>query len=74
MSSLRKRRIWEITVWAAAFGHAAAAAALDNFGGLLDPYGIAFEDVPSLLNIFQHMITRHHRRDANAVRDGCGGG
>ena len=28
----------------------------ENLGGVLAPYGIAVEDVPSPFNIFQHMI------------------
>ena len=47
--------IWEIT-YGRPLSEMPPRGCTENLGGVLAPYGIAVEDVPSPFNIFQHMI------------------
>lgn len=47
--------IWEIT-YKRPLSDMPPRGCTENLGGILEPYGIAVEDVPSPFNIFQHMI------------------
>jgi hypothetical protein len=49
--------IWEIT-YGRPLSEMPPRGCTENLGGVLEPYGIAVEDVPSPFNIFQHMIIR----------------
>lgn len=50
-----QRGIWEIT-YKRPLSEMPPRGCTENLGGILAPYGIAVEDVPSPFNIFQHMI------------------
>jgi uncharacterized protein YcgI (DUF1989 family) len=50
-----QRGIWEIT-YKRPLSEMPPHGCTENLGGVLAPYGIAVEDVPSPFNIFQHMI------------------
>jgi uncharacterized protein YcgI (DUF1989 family) len=50
-----KRDMWEIT-YGRPLLEMPTHGCTENLGGILAPYGIALEDVPSPFNIFQHMI------------------
>lgn len=49
------RGIWEIT-YGRPLSEMPPRGCTENLGTVLQPYGIAVEDVPSPFNIFQHMI------------------
>jgi uncharacterized protein YcgI (DUF1989 family) len=50
-----QRGIWEIT-YKRPLSEMPPRGCTENLGGVLAPYGITVEDVPSPFNIFQHMI------------------
>jgi uncharacterized protein len=50
-----KRGMWEKT-YGRPVSEMPTHGCTENLGGVLEPYGIAAEDVPSPFNIFQHMI------------------
>jgi uncharacterized protein len=50
-----QKGIWEIT-YGRPLSDMPPRGCTENLGGVLAPYGIAVEDVPSPFNIFQHMI------------------
>jgi uncharacterized protein len=50
-----QKGIWEIT-YKRPLSDMPPRGCTENLGGVLAPYGIAVEDVPSPFNIFQHMI------------------
>ncbi len=50
-----QKGIWELT-YGRPLSDMPPRGCAENLGAVLEPYGIAFEDVPSPFNIFQHMI------------------
>src|SRR5580658_5993533 len=50
-----QRGVWEIT-YKRPLSEMPPRGCTENLGGVLAPYGIAVEDIPSPFNIFQHMI------------------
>jgi uncharacterized protein YcgI (DUF1989 family) len=52
-----KRGVWELT-YGRPLSEMPTHGCTENLSGVLAPYGIALEDVPSPFNIFQDMIIR----------------